>query len=157
MPPEQFAHLKRQVEVDEQAAIKIAKLEFAEVTKHNELLDVEDRSTIRKLETGIRDSIDNESTKFPAGAKLERTSRIDMKSCVVKLDEASDSLEEAQQKLDAMQEDLKGNEKDKSFRSMLILIEGQVEEGERQVEKFLNQLEEQVSELGSSFLSRFSN
>jgi len=143
MPPEQFLPLKRQFEVDEEAAVKVAELEFKELTEHNEELDNEDRITVRNLEAGIKASIENESNLLPAGAKLERTSRIDMKDCVKKLDEASDFLDESQQKLDAMQEDLKGNEKDKSFRSMLILIEGQVEEGERQVEKYLQQLEEQ--------------
>jgi len=143
MTPEQFAQLKRQFDVDEQAAEKAAEFEYEELEVHIKKIDLEDDIRRRAMEQNIQDSIDNESNKLPAGAKLEKTARVDMKECVTRLDEASDFLDESQQKLDAMQEELKGNENDRNMRSMLILVEGQVEEGERRVEKCLDQLEEQ--------------
>ena len=73
---------------------------------------------------------------------MERTSRIDLKNCVTELDKASDFLDDKQQRLDGMQEELKDNENDPTMRSMLIVIEGQVEEGERKVENSLKRLEE---------------
>ena len=135
MPPDQYAQLKRQFQMDEEAAFKAALAEMAELVEHNKQKDIEEEVKIRQMEQGLRESIENESNVLPAGAKLEKTSRVDLKNCVTELDKASDFLDDKQQRLDGMQEELKENDNDPSMRSMLIIIEGQVEEGERKVEK----------------------
>ena len=148
MDPNTFRQLKSQFDVDESAASLAADLEREELEAHNEKVDREETIKTREKERDIMDSVSNESNVLPAGSKLEKTARADMKECVAQLDEAADFLDDAQGKLEAMQEELKGSENDRSVnnrsvRSMLILVEGQVEEGERRVEKCLDRLERQ--------------
>ena len=68
---------------------------------------MEEEVKIRQMEQGLRESIENESNVLPAGAKLEKTSRVDLKNCVTELDEASDFLDDKQQRLDGMQEEVR--------------------------------------------------
>ncbi|GMI35290.1 hypothetical protein TrCOL_g2906 [Triparma columacea] len=143
MDPDQYAQLKRQFDVDEQAASTVADKELQDLTEHNESMDVEMATKRRNMEQGLRDSIENESNLLPAGAKLERTSRIDMKECVDELDAASVALDTAQKELDVYQEDAKGSDNDLSLRKNLIHAETAVEARERDVEKCLNKLDEQ--------------
>ena len=143
MPPDQYAQLKRQFDTDEQAATNAAEQEVQEMIDHNDKMDNESLTKRRSMEQGLRESIENESNVYPAGAKLEKTARVDMKECVTQLDSASDELDDAQNALEAMQEQLTANESDPSLRSEMIIAETTVEEAERQVERLLRKLEEQ--------------
>ena len=69
-----LAELKRQFQVDEDAAARAAELEYEELELHNKKVDLEEDKKRREMEQSIRDSIDNESNKLPAGTKLEKTS-----------------------------------------------------------------------------------
>jgi len=143
MPPDQYAQLKRQFDVDEKAANTVAEKELENLVEHNKDMDVEMVTKRRNMEQGLRESIENESNLLPAGAKLERTSRIDMKQCVDQLDAASVALDEAQRELEVFQDEAKGSDNDMSLRKNLIHAETSVEGRERDVENCLKKLDEQ--------------
>lgn len=133
-------------ETEDELACKRVREREARLKKLYESRGENDIIEITALERNIEREKLYEKCSFPAGDEMERVARIDLEECSKKLEEKNKLLSDAFENMIALKDELKHTKnysEAAKLRSMIIVVESKVEQGERHVTRALEVIQEQ--------------